>query len=79
MNVERNFYQREFLSYQKTISPKILQLSANDFWVRTEGGKQHLYKKLKIKIKIRYFNIVNIAECWCEIAYTFEGSAINQR
>ena len=56
-----------------------MQLSANDFRVRTEGGKQHLYKKLKIKIKIRYFNIINIAECWCEIAYTFEGSAINQR
>ena len=37
---------------------KILQLSANDFRVRTRGGKQQHYKKLK---QIRYFNIINIA------------------
>ena len=37
-----------------------LQLSANDFRVRTKGGKQQLYKKLK---QITYFNFINIAEC----------------
>ena len=39
----------------------ILQLVndlANDFRVRTKGGKQQHYKKLK---QIRYFNIINIA------------------
>ena len=38
----------------------ILQLSANDFRVRTKGGKQQYYNKLK---QIRYFNVINIAEC----------------
>ena len=47
----------------------------NDFLVRTKGGKQQHYKKLK---QIRYFNIVNIAECLCEIGCTSEGSVINQ-
>ena len=54
---------------------KILQLSANDFRVRTRGGKQQHYKKLK---QIRYFNIINNAECWCEIGCASEGSIINQ-
>ena len=40
---------------------KILQLSANDFRVKTKGGKQQHYKKLK---QIRYFNIINTAEFW---------------
>ena len=39
---------------------KILKLSANGFWVKTKGGKQQHYKKLK---QIRYFNIINIAKC----------------
>ena len=80
--MERNFYQRFFLSYQKIISFMdvfiILQLSANDFWVRTKGGKQQHYNKLK---QIRYFNVINIAKCWCEIGCIFctsEGSVINQ-
>ena len=47
----------------------ILQLSVNDFRVRTKGGKQQHYYKLK---QISYFNIINIAEC------TSEGSVINQ-
>ena len=47
----------------------ILQLSVNDFRVRTKGGKQQHNNKLK---QISYFNIINIAEC------TSEGSAINQ-
>ena len=38
----------------------ILQLSANDFRVRTKGKKQQHYKKLK---QISYFNFINIAEC----------------
>ena len=38
----------------------ILQLSANDFRERTKEGKQQHYKKLK---QIRYFNVINIAEC----------------
>ena len=58
--MERIFYQ----SYQKRISSMdvfmILQFSANDFRVRAKGGKQKHYKKLK---EIRYFNIINIAEC----------------
>ena len=35
-------------------------LFVNDLRVRTKGGKQQRYKKLK---QIRYFNIINIAEC----------------
>ena len=35
-------------------------LSVNDLRVRTKGGKQQRYKKLK---QIRYFNIINIDEC----------------
>ena len=38
----------------------ILQLSTNDFRVRAKGGKQQHYKKLK---KVRYFNIIDNAEC----------------
>ena len=70
---------RYFLSYQKRISPKdvfkILQISANDFQVTRKGGKQQHYKKFK---QIRYFNIINIAECWCEIGCTSECFVINQ-
>ena len=36
--------------------------------------KQH-YKKLK---QISYFNIINIAECWCKTSFTSEGSVITQ-
>ena len=39
---------------------KILELSANDFRVKTKGGKQQHYKKRK---QIRYFIIINTAEC----------------
>ena len=56
----------------------ILQLSANDLRVRTRGGKQKHYNKLK---QIWYFNVIDIAECWCEIGCTLctsEGSVINQ-
>ena len=35
----------------------ILQLSANDFRVRTKGGKQQHYNKLK---RIRYFNVLTL-------------------
>ena len=70
---------RDFLSYQKRISPTylfiVLQLSAKDFRVRAKGRAQQHYKKLK---QIRYFKIINISECWCEIGYTSEGSIINQ-
>ena len=63
-----------FLSYQKRISPvyffKILQVSANYFRVRRKEEKQQYYKKLK---HIKYFNIINIAGCWC----TSESSVIN--
>ena len=48
---------------------------ANDFRVRTKGGKQQHYKELK---QIRYFNIINTAECWCEIGCTSEDSVIHQ-
>ena len=47
----------------------ILQLSVNGFRVRTKGGKQQHYNKLK---QISYFNIINIAAC------TSESSVINQ-
>ena len=52
---------------------KIWQLSANDFQVKTKGGK---YKKLYYKKinQIRFFNIINIAECWCKIGCTSEAS-----
>ena len=53
----------------------VLQLSADHFRVKTMGGKQQHYKKLK---QIRYCNIINIAECCCEIGSTSEGSVINQ-
>ena len=53
----------------------VLQLSADDNLVKAMGVKQQHYKKLK---QIRYFNIINIAECWCEIGCTSEGSVINQ-
>ena len=39
---------------------KIMQLSANNFRLKAKGGKQQHYKKFK---QIRYFNIINIAEC----------------
>ena len=38
----------------------VLQLPIDDFRVRTMGGKQQHYMELK---QIRYFNIINIAEC----------------
>ena len=38
----------------------VLQLSADDNLVKEMGVKQQHYKKLK---QIRYFNIINIAEC----------------
>ena len=38
----------------------VLQLPIDDFRVRTMGEKQQHYMKLK---QIRYFDIVNIAEC----------------
>ena len=64
VKIERNFSQNFLLCYQKRISPVdifiIVQLSANDFRVRTNGGKQQHYKKFK---QNRYFNIINIAEC----------------
>ena len=55
---------------------KIWQLSANDFQVKTKGGnyKKLYYKKLN---QIRYFNIINIAECWCKIGCNSEASDIN--
>ena len=37
----------------------ILQISANDFRVRTNGEKQQHYKKLK---QMRYFCIISIAD-----------------
>ena len=53
----------------------ILQLSANDFWVRAKGGEHQHLKKFK---QIKYFNIINIVECQCEIGCTSENPAINQ-
>ena len=79
------FLPETFLSHQKRIFPMdiffILQHSGSVclpckwFLVRANGGKQQNYKKLK---QIRYFNIANIAECWCGISCTSEGSVINQ-
>ena len=43
-----------------------------------EWGKHQHYNKLK---QIRYLNVINIAECWCEIGCTlctYEGSVIKQ-
>ena len=37
--------------------------------------EQHHYKKRK---QIWYFNIIKIAESWCEIGCIYEGSIINQ-
>ena len=63
---------RDFLSHQKTISSmdifKILELSANDFRVKTKGGKQQHYKKLK---QIRYLTLSTL------LSFD-EGSVINQ-
>ena len=42
---------------------------------KNKGKKQQHYKKFK---QIWYFNVINIAECWCEIDCTSEGSVINQ-
>ena len=70
---------KDFLHYQKRIYPMdvfiIMQLSVNDFRVRKMGRKQQHCKKLK---QIRYFNITNITEYWCEIGCTSEGSIINR-
>ena len=42
---------------------------------KNKGKKQQNYKKLK---KIWYFNVINIAECWCEVGSTSEVSVINE-
>ena len=47
---------------------KILELSANDFRVKTKGGKQQHYKKLK---QIRYLTLSTL------LSFD-EGSVINQ-
>ena len=52
----------------------ILQISANDFRVRTNGEKQQHYKKLK---QMRYFCIISIADSWRYIGCTYEGFVIN--
>ena len=47
-----------------------LQLSRSErlhhkrFQLRTNRGKEHHFNKLK---PIKYFDIINIAKCWCEI------------
>ena len=76
---------RDFLRYEEMTSPinvfTIFQLVelcasvANDFRVKTKGGKRQHYKRL---IQIKYFNIISIAECCCEFGCTSEGSVINQ-
>ena len=53
-----------FLSYQKRISPM-------DVFIILQLSCE----KLK---QIRYFDIINIAECLCEIGCISEGSVINQ-
>ena len=52
-----------------------MQLSANDFRVRTKGRNK---TTLQETLSVRYFNIINIAQRWCEISCTSEGSVINQ-
>ena len=78
MKMERKFYQRFFKLSKKNLPHGCFHKLAtfyNDFQVRTKGGKQYHYKKLK---QIRHFNIINIAECSYEIGCTAEGSVINQ-
>ena len=62
---------RDFFKLSKTNLPLgcfiVLQLPADDFRVRKMGGKQQHYKRLK---QIRYFNIIDIAECLWEIGCT---------
>ena len=62
---------RDFCKLSKTNLPLgcfiVLQLPADDVRVRKMGGKQQHYKRLK---QIRYFNIIDIAECLCEIGCT---------
>ena len=41
--------------------------------MREKKGKQQRYKKPK---RIKYFNIIDIAECWWEIDYSSEDSDI---
>ena len=77
MKMERKFYERRFKLSKKICPIDVsinLQLSTDDFQVTTKGGKQQHYKKLK---QIRYFNIINIVECWYEIGCTADGSVIN--
>ena len=49
--------------------------TTSDFQSRTNKEKQQHYNNRK---QIRYFNIINISECWCEIVCIFEDSVINQ-
>ena len=47
----------------------------SNFQLRANRGKQKHYNKRK---QIKYFNIINIAEWWCEIDCISEDSVINQ-
>ena len=49
--------------------------ATSKFQVRTKRGKEQHYKNWK---QVRYFNIINIEECWRKISCTSEGPAINQ-
>ena len=52
-----------YLNYQKQISPMdvliFMQLSANDFRVRTKGRNK---TTLQETLSVRYFNIINTAQ-----------------
>ena len=70
-----------FLSYQKRISCMdvlmVLQLSADDFWVRTKRGKQQHCQKLK---QIRYFNIFKACfpPRWAPLPILFAGDKFGE-
>ena len=78
MKMKRNFTQRFFkLSKKNLLHGCFHNLATFCKWFsdKNKGKKQQNYKKLK---KIWYFNIINIAECRCEVGSTSEVSVINQ-
>ena len=80
VKMERNLWQRFLKVIKKKISHRdvfiVLQLSRSVHlrrkWssVENKQRKQQHYNKCK---QIRYFNIINISECWWEITCSSEG------
>ena len=76
--MERNFYQRFFELSKKNL-PHVSFHSLATFCKGLSGESEGTSTTaLKETQADRYFKIINISECWCEIGYTSVGSIINQ-